>query len=86
MPLLGMLLWGMLLGCAKQTVNEQACSDICGELAVNCAFEAYPDFGSCEQGCLFEADKGEDMEAELACLRAAECDTFAVIDCENSTW
>ncbi len=78
-----LLLW---LGCDSQTANEKACDDICQELSVNCGYEAYPDFGSCQQGCLFEADKGEDMQAELSCLQEAECDTFAVIDCENSTW
>lgn len=81
-----LLLMMTLMGCTRQTVNEKACSDICSELAVNCAYEAYPDYGSCEQGCLYEADKGEDMDAELACLEAAQCDTFAVIDCENTTW
>lgn len=80
-----MMLLFTLLGCASGG-NEDVCADICMELTVNCAYEAYPNYGSCEQGCLFEADKGEDMAAELECLQEAECDTFAVIDCENTVW
>jgi hypothetical protein len=81
-----MALFMLLVGCAGENAQAKVCEDICMELTVGCAFEAYPNYGSCEQGCMFEAEKGEDMEAELECLEAAQCDTFAVIDCENTTW
>jgi len=75
----------LVLACAERK-NEGTCADICRELTVSCAYEAYPSFESCEQGCLFEADKGENMDAQLNCLESAQCDTFAIIDCENTTW
>ena len=59
-----MMLLFTLLACASGG-DEDVCADICMELTVNCAYEAYPNYGSCEQGCLFEADKGEDMSAEV---------------------
>ena len=51
-----MMLLFTLLACASGG-DEDVCADICMELTVNCAYEAYPN-----------------------------CDTFAVIDCENTVW
>ena len=79
------LLWLMSVGC-KEAGDESYCDSICKELVVECAYEAYPDFASCQQGCAFEADKGESMEPQLECLRAAECDTFGIVACENRSW
>ncbi len=76
---------GLLLGCTETVVDDEyeACVSLCDELVEACSYNAYPTTESCMAGC---ADQVED-EAELfeleACILDAECDTFAIIECQN---
>ena len=35
------------------------------------------------QGCLYDVSQGGDPIAQLPCIEAAECDEFAVVECEH---
>ena len=77
------LILGMLaVGCASGPI-EQACDDMCDELVRSCEYEAFPTNESCFQGCLFESEEGGDVEAQADCVLSAECDTFAIVECQN---
>lgn len=68
-------------GC-KDEVTLQ-CEEVCTELVINCAYEAYPDLESCQDGCLYEAEEGADIEDHLDCVTDADCDLFEIIECEH---
>jgi hypothetical protein len=59
------------------------CEEICHELVYTCQFAAYPDFGSCVQGCDYNEGEGADVAAQHECVERAECDPFAIVECEN---
>ena len=67
---------------------SQTCDDLCNVLILQCGYEAFPDFASCQQGCAYEQEQGEDVNATLACVQAAassgSCDTFAILECEHA--
>ena len=60
------------------------CRDLCAVLMFDCGFEAYPDPGSCEQGCRFEASLGADLRSLEACVADAGCDTAEVLSCSRA--
>lgn len=72
----------MLLACADETV-ETTCDVMCKELVETCAYQAYPSYESCVQGCTYQQDQGGDIEGQNTCVEKAECDTFEIIDCEH---
>ena len=59
------------------------CQDLCIELVTTCQYAAFPSLESCVQGCSYNAAEGADIAGEEACVSAAECDTFAIIECEH---
>ena len=74
----------MLLACNTKTGSSSPCYTLCQELVQTCDYDAFPDFNSCEEGCVYYQDEGVDVQAQLECIQAAECDEFAVIECEHS--
>lgn len=72
-----------LAGCAAEQ-KQETCEVICDELVLSCGYEAYPTRESCLQGCLYKTEQGAKMERAESCILAAECDTFAIIECEHA--
>ena len=70
------LLW--LAACAPSD-----CESLCDKLVVDCNYDAFPSVDSCLDGCAYKEKNGSDIAGELACMEKADCDTFAVLDCEN---
>jgi hypothetical protein len=79
-----MLMWTVALasGCKGQKADA-ACDDLCRELVDVCDYAAFPDLSSCLQGCTYNFDEGADIEGQLDCVYAAECDTFTIVECEH---
>lgn len=73
----------LMTACVGDAATEGPCSDLCGELVGECGFTAFPDMGSCLDGCAFDASEGQDVIGQAICVGNAECDTFAVLECEN---
>ena len=74
-------------GGSDSSAVSSDCQDLCHELVVSCAYDAYPDDEACLQGCAWNESKGEDVKAMYACVQSADdqgaCDTFAVLECEH---
>lgn len=73
-----------LAACPKPLTQENLCEDLCFELVSDCQYEAFPSYESCMQGCAYDAEQGADVGGELQCVQAAECDTFAILECEHA--
>lgn len=77
--------WLLLAACGSDGVQPGTpCHDLCTELVEECAYEAFPTFGSCLDGCAYGRDQGLDVRAELACVQDAACDPFAVVECDHA--
>lgn len=78
-------LW-LLIGCTAEEASNvpQVCQDLCTELAIECGYAAYPSYDSCTQGCVYNRSEGADVDGELACVTAAACNTFAIVECEHA--
>ncbi len=74
-----------LLACnTGSTAVPTVCDDLCAELVSQCGYEAYPTLDSCIQGCIYRLEEeNADVEAQLSCVKDAQCDTFAVLECEH---
>ena len=70
--------------CSGSGVAEGPCDDMCRELVQTCEYAAFPDLGSCLAGCNFEASEGADVAGQAACVADAACDTFLVVECQQS--
>lgn len=68
----------------QSKVENETCNTICTELVMNCAYEAYPGMNSCLQGCLYKTEQGAKMDRAQTCIEQADCDTFAIIECEHA--
>lgn len=79
-----MILWFLTLAACGEPVSASTCDALCTQLVQDCEFGAYPTYESCEQGCLFAESEGADIEGEQACIARAECDTFAILECEHT--
>ncbi len=75
---------GLLLACNDGATEESVCLDLCTELKTVCGYEAFPDITSCQQGCEWNAEGGADIAGQTACVQAAACDTFAIVECEHA--
>jgi hypothetical protein len=73
----------LLIACAADE-RAETCEAICDELVMECAYEAYPTYESCLQGCAYREEQGADMGKTWQCISKAECDTFAVVECEHA--
>jgi hypothetical protein len=74
----------LLCGCAAIEESRYSCDQLCDELIQECGYPAFPDEESCLQGCAYNEGEGADTDAHLECVQEAECNTFAIISCENS--
>jgi len=75
----------LLCGCAERSAAEVGtCEAICTELVVACEYGAFPTMRSCMEGCGYNYGQGADIDAHRACVTAAQCDTFAIVECENA--
>lgn len=72
-----------LSACAKTDDDVATCETLCTELVTTCAFDAYPSFDSCLQGCAYDGTLGADLEQEASCIQASECDVFRVLGCQH---
>ena len=64
--------------------EEAVCRDLCDELYKSCDYEAFPSYSSCMQGCGYDIERGADIETQLDCVLEADCDTFAIVECQNA--
>ncbi len=72
----------LFAGCAAGEYS--ACDDMCTELIRSCGYDAFPSTDSCMTGCAFEAERGADVDGQADCILEAECDTIAIIECQNT--
>ena len=80
LPIVGTLI---LTACASQAAPS-VCQDLCTNLYSTCGYEAYPTLDSCLQGCEYNAEQGADVGGQLLCIESANCDTFAILECEHA--
>jgi len=76
---------GLALGCTEPETDDEyeACVSLCDELVASCSYDAYPTTESCMAGCADQVNaEAEVFELEV-CILDAECDTFAIIECQN---
>lgn len=78
-----LLALGLATGCAT-TAEYKACESMCKELVRTCSYEAFPTTDSCMVGCAEEAANGADVFGQEDCILDADCDTFAIVECQNS--
>ncbi len=74
----------LLAACGPDRSANTACDEICDELVLRCGYEAFPSYDSCTQGCSYNAEQGADVDGQLDCVVGAECDTFAIVECEHA--
>lgn len=70
-------------GCSTDQETDEICTAMCEELVMTCEYAAYPSYESCVQGCAFSRQQGGNVKREADCVAKAECDTFAIVDCEH---
>jgi hypothetical protein len=74
----------LLAAACTPATPASPCGRMCRELVQNCGYAAYPTFDSCLQGCGYNESEGADIDGQEACVAAAECDTFAIVECEHA--
>lgn len=74
----------LCLGAGCETPEYRACEDMCTELVRQCSYAAFPTTDSCMQGCADELANGADVFGQEECILEAECDTFAIVECQNT--
>lgn len=77
------LLLSLLAACTTATDADEVCQAMCEDLVMTCEYAAYPSHESCMQGCAYARQEGANVKAEADCVAKAECDTFAIVDCEH---
>ena len=78
-----LFLSALFLGCSSGG-TPSTCYTLCQELVQTCDYDAFPTFQSCEEGCVYKQEEGADIESQLTCIQEAECNEFAVIECEHT--
>ena len=82
-----LLVSSLLLAACEEGANDgpsEQCDDLCTVLVTDCEYGAYPRYESCLQGCAWYEDQGADVAGELSCVQEADCDTFAIVECEHT--
>ena len=75
----------LVMGCkTSRYEGEGPCYDLCRSLVEDCGYAAYPTFESCLQGCLYNQEQGAQTVKEASCVEDANCDTFAIVECEHA--
>lgn len=67
----------------QDPAHAEACGATCEVLVDDCEVASYPDRQSCYDGCLAGARQGADVESQQACVELAECDLFALVECDH---
>jgi hypothetical protein len=82
---LGLLVLSLALGCTEPVADDEyeACVSLCDELVRTCSYDAYPTTESCMAGCADQVNAEAELFELEACILDAECDTFAIIECQN---
>lgn len=83
MTILSIWFAAFLTGCSTSEDQYGTCKDMCNELVGMCDYAAFPSYDSCLEGCAYNEEQGGDVEGQNECIQTAECDTFAIIECEN---
>ncbi len=82
------LLWAGLVGLGgcggRQGAEDPECAALCDVLVLDCEYGAFPKYESCMEGCLYNKEEGAAISKELSCVEDAECDTFAILECEHA--
>ena len=73
----------IVVGCGGGSEASSPCGDLCLELVATCAYDAYPDMGSCLDGCAYAEQQGADITGQAICVIEAECSTFDILECEH---
>lgn len=74
----------LLTSACTEAVPPTACGQMCDELVSTCSYAAYPSMESCLQGCQFNETEGRDVAGQQECVAEAECNTFAIVECEHA--
>ena len=77
------MILSLLLACAGAVEEKETCELLCDDLYQTCEYGAYPSYESCLQGCEYQATEGADNRGLQKCVSKAECDTFAILECEH---
>ena len=59
------------------------CVSLCDALVTDCSYEAYPTMDSCLQGCSYDIELGKDIGGQRECVETANCDLFAIVECQH---
>ncbi|MEZ4323355.1 MAG: hypothetical protein R3F61_38175 [Myxococcota bacterium] len=70
--------------CTGSGVGAGPCEDLCRELVQTCGYAAFPDLGSCLDGCAYYEQQGADVNGQKQCVEEAACDTFLIVECEHA--
>ena len=76
-----------LAGCSgggSSAALDGPCGDMCRELVQDCSYAAFPTVESCYEGCLWADENGGQITEQQACVEQAECNTFAIVECEHA--
>jgi hypothetical protein len=73
-----------LAACGPTAETDPECDSLCEELINGCAYEAFPDFSSCLNGCAYDREQGADVTGQLQCVQDAACDTFSIVECTHA--
>lgn len=74
----------ILAGCGGEVEQDPECSALCDTLVLECEYGAFPKYESCLEGCLYSREEGAAVGKQLSCVEEAECDTFAILECEHA--
>ena len=78
------LVFPLALVCCAVPPPPESCEDACQDLVLQCGFAAFPSNLSCTEGCLYESSEGGQVATLQECIEAADCDLFAIIECQNA--
>jgi len=83
----GLLLLLLLFGCTDDSAPSIACEQICDEfmdeLMDECSYPSFPNRESCLRNCGYIESQGADTGAYLNCITEADCESLAIVECEN---
>ena len=81
------LLLLLLFGCTDDSAPSIACEQICDEfmdeLMDECSYPSFPNRESCLRNCGYIESQGADTGAYLNCITEADCESLAIVECEN---
>lgn len=83
---MGRWVWVFIaVGCAEPEPESLGdCTDTCRVVVDDCALPSWPDRQSCVDACVAGAASGADVESQKLCVELAECDLFALVECEHA--